>query len=93
VACTGTATHTAFWILNLSASGQTLQVPAFIDDIPLTNPLSSTANTRIQICLPPPDVPAGTPGRAALGAKVVSATLNLTDVFSAAPGWYLCTWS
>jgi hypothetical protein len=89
VQCTGTATHTAFWILSLSASGQTLQVPAFVDDIPLTNPLSNTANTRIVICLPPPDVPAGTPGRAALGAKVISATLNLTDVFSAAPSWYL----
>ena len=34
-------------------------------------------------------MPAGTPGRASLGAKVVSANLNLTDVFSAAPGWYL----
>ncbi|MBM3676623.1 MAG: hypothetical protein FJW96_01880 [Actinobacteria bacterium] len=89
VQCTGTPTHSAFWILNLSASGQTLQVPAFVDDIPLTNPLSSTANNRIQICLPPPDVPAGTPGRASLGARVVSATLTLTEVFSAAPGWYL----
>lgn len=89
VACTGTTTHTAFWILNLSASGQTLQVPAFVDDIPLTSPLADTANNRITICLPPPDVPAGTPGRASLGAKVVSATLDLTDVFSVAPGWYL----
>jgi hypothetical protein len=89
VACTGTATHSAFWILNLSASGQTLQVPAFVDDVPLTNPLSSVANNTITICLPPPDVPVGTPGRASLGAKLVSATLNITDIFSAAPQWYL----
>jgi hypothetical protein len=88
--CTPAApVHSAYWILNLSASGQTLQVPAFVDDVPLTVTLSSLANNTITICLPPPDVPAGTPGRAALGAKLVSATLNVTDVFSAAPAWYM----
>ena len=65
-------------------------MPAYVDDVPLTIPLSSIANNTITFCLPPPDVPAGTPGRAALGAKLVSATLNITDVFSAAPQWY--TW-
>ena len=89
VSCTGTATHGAYWMLNLSAAGQTLQVPAFVDDVPLTNPLSTIANNTITFCLPPPDVPAGTPGRASLGAKLVSATLSITDVFSAAPAWYL----
>ena len=89
IACTGTATHGAYWVLNLSASGQTLQVPAFVDDVPLTVPLSTVANNTIKICLPPPDVHAGTPGRASLGAKLVSATLNITDIFSAAPQWYL----
>jgi hypothetical protein len=89
VACTGTATHSAFWILNLTGSGQTLQVPAFVDDVPLTSPLSTLANNTIKICLPPPDVPAGTPGRATSGTKLVSMTLNITDVFSAAPLWYL----
>lgn len=87
--CTGTAVHSAFWILNLTASGQTLQVPAYVDDIPLTSPLSDVANNTIQICLPPPDVPAGTPGRATFGAKLVSATL-VSDVFSVPPGFY--TW-
>ena len=89
-ACTGTATHGAYWVLNLSAAGQTLQVPAFVDDVPITIPLAAIANNTITICLPPPDVPVGTPGRAALGAKLVSATLSITDVFSAAPQWY--TW-
>jgi hypothetical protein len=81
--------HTAYWILNLSASGQTLQVPAYVDDVPLSSPLANVANNAITICLPPPDVPAGTPGRASLGAKLVSATLSVTDVFSAAPAWYM----
>jgi hypothetical protein len=87
VLCTGTATHTAYWVVNLSAAGQTLQVPVYVDDIPITTPLSDIANTTIKICLPPPDVAAGTPGRAALGAKVTSATLA-PDTFSAPPAWY-----
>lgn len=89
IACTGTATHSAFWVLNLAASGQTLQVPAYVDDVPLGTPLAAIANTTIKICLPPADVPAGTPGRATFGAKLVSAQLAIDSVFSAAPGWYL----
>jgi hypothetical protein len=85
--CTGTATHTAYWVVNFTASGQALQVPAYVDDIPITSPLADIANTTIKICLPPPDVPAGTPGRASLGAKVTSATLS-PDTFSAPPAWY-----
>ena len=89
VACTGTATHTAFWIFNLTASGQTLQVPAYVDDIPLGIPLGDLANNRITVCLPPPDVPAGTPGRATFGAKLQSVTMTST-VFSVPPASY--TW-
>ncbi len=88
-ACTGTAAHSAYWVLNLSAQGQTLQVPAFVDDVPLTVPLSTVANNTITFCLPPPDVPSGTPGRAALGAKLTNVTLSITDIFSAAPQWYM----
>lgn len=89
VQCTGTATHGAYWVLNLSASGQTLQVPAYVDDISLNDPRSAWVNNTITICLPSPEVPAGTPGRAALGAKLISANLSLDAVFSVAPGWYL----
>jgi hypothetical protein len=88
-ACTGTATHTAFWVLNLTASGQTLQVPAYVDDIPFDKPFGDFATDKIAFCLPPPDVPQGTAGRATLGAKLLSATLT-TDNFSAPPGVF--TW-
>ena len=88
--CTGTATHSAFWIVSLTASGQTVQVPVFVDDVPLTVPLSAIANNTITVCLPPPDVPAGTPGRATLGLKLVSVNLEITEIFSPAPGFY--TW-
>lgn len=89
IACTGTATHSAFWILNLAGGGQTFQVPAYIDDVSLTDPRSSFTNTTVRICLGPPDVPAGTAGRAPAGAKFTGISLSLTDVLSVAPGWYL----
>ena len=64
--CTGTATHTAYWVLILQAAGQTLELPVFVDS-PAAPPApggsaSAFASTSIQACLPPPDVPAGTPG-------------------------------
>ena len=31
--CTGTATHTAFWVLILQAAGQTLELPVFVDQV------------------------------------------------------------
>ncbi len=47
----------------------------------------------IAICLPPPDVPAGTPGRATFGAKVYSAELTINGVFSSvASGAWISSW-
>jgi hypothetical protein len=71
-ACTGTTTHTAYWVLRLSAAGTPLLVPAFVDAITVA-PLSAFAVAQIVICLPPGDVPVGTMGRATLGAKVLTA--------------------
>ncbi len=31
--CTGTATHTAYWVLILQAAGQTLELPVFVDQV------------------------------------------------------------
>jgi hypothetical protein len=87
-ACTGTATHDAFWVLNLKASGNTLQVPVYVDRVPTTDPLVAVAWFRLTACLPPPDVPAGTPGRAAFGAKLTEATLNLEGTTAGTPGWH-----
>ena len=48
----------------------------------------------IAICLPPPDVPVGTPGRATFGAKVYSAELTINGVFSAvAVGAWVSFWT
>src|ERR671937_2454568 len=70
--CTGTTTHTDFWALRLQAAGTPLTVPVFVDAI-TTPPLAAVASAQLVLCLPPSDVPAGTPGRATLGAKVLTA--------------------
>jgi hypothetical protein len=85
--CTGTASHTAFWVLILQAAGQTLELPVFVDapaappraGVP-TDPFSAS----IQACLPPPDVPAGTPGRATFGFKLTQVDFRVTGVFRSA---------
>lgn len=86
-ACLQTTAPTATWVMVLSAAGQTLQVPTY-----LIAPAGGQA--YIQICLPPPDVPAGTPGRATFGAKVYSAELAVNGVFSAATsGAWVALWT
>ena len=83
--CTGTASHTAFWVLILQAAGQTLELPVFVDS-PAAPPqpgasASAFASTSIQACLPPPDVPVGTPGRATFGFKLTAVDFQVTNVF------------
>jgi hypothetical protein len=79
--CTGTATHTAYWVLVLQAAGQTLELPAFADEVTAA-PTSAFAKATVQFCLPPPDLPAGTPGRATFGFKLTRAALALNNVFT-----------
>jgi hypothetical protein len=88
-ACIGSSTPLATWAMVLSAAGQTLTVPAFL----LSQPASQLGPAFIAICLPPPDVPAGTPGRAVFGAKVYSAELAINGVFSrVASGAWISSW-
>jgi hypothetical protein len=86
-ACLQSTSPTATWVMVLSAAGQTLQVPTY-----LVAPAGGLA--YIQICLPPPDVPVGTPGRATFGAKVYSAELAISGVFSSvASGAWIGFWT
>ncbi len=81
-ACTGTATHSAFWVLALEASGQMLQVPVFIDTT--AGPEAAFAQFKLQVCLPPP-------ATATFGAKLLDASLTLSNVFTTpvSPGQYV----
>jgi len=91
-ACTGGAAPLATWVMNLTAAGQNLQVPVFL--VGTSGALAALGPAYMQICLPPPDLPAGTPGRATFGAKVYSAELSISGVFSAVPlGAWIAFWT
>jgi hypothetical protein len=91
-ACLGTVTPLATWVMVLTAAGQTLAVPTYL--VATSGAQTALGPGYIQICLPPPDVPAGTPGRATFGAKVYSAELAVTGVFSAVPlGAWVAFWT
>ena len=81
--CTGTATHTAYWVLILQAAGQTLELPVFVDTVS-TPPANAFASASIQACLPPPDVPVGTPGRATFGFKLTQVNFKVNSIFTSA---------
>jgi len=92
--CTGTATHTAYWVLILQAAGQTLELPVFVDSPavgPGGTPATAYAAASIQACLPPPDVPPGTPGRATFGFKLTKVDFKVNSIFTGAssgqPRW------
>lgn len=93
--CTGTPTHTAYWVLILQAAGQTLELPVYVD-APAAPPAagasaSAFASASIQACLPPPDLPTGTPGRASFGFKLTQVDFKMNNVFTSAgtgqPRW------
>jgi hypothetical protein len=87
--CGVTAAQT--WNLHLTAAGQTLDIPMFV--VAATPPEAASGySARLVVCLPPPDVPDGTPGRATYGAKLLSATFTSTAISSpAAAGDYRWT--
>jgi hypothetical protein len=73
-------THEAVWLLRLQAAGTELAVPGYVDTVtaPTEAPLGKF---KLQFCLPSPYVPPSA-GGAMLGAKLVSATLHLSNVFA-----------
>ena len=66
------------WNLKLTAAGQTLNIPMFV--LATAGPEQSVGATKLVVCLPPPDVPVGTPGRATFGAKLLSATFTSSAI-------------
>ncbi len=84
-------TPTQTWDLHLSASGQTLDIPMFV--VTSAAPIAAAGYpTTLVVCLPPPDVPVGTPGRAVFGAKLLSATFTVSAITEpAAAGDYRWT--
>ena len=89
--CLGTVQPLAVWVMTLGAAGQTLTVPTYL--VATTGTQTALGPAYIQVCLPPPDVPAGTPGRATFGAKLYSAELAIAGVFSSAAGTWVSFWT
>ncbi len=80
--------HAAVWVLNLTAAGQTLPVPMFADAI--SGPEAALGAYKLVVCLPPPDLPPGTPGRATFGAKLLDADFTTSAITApAAPGRFI----
>jgi hypothetical protein len=78
--CTGSPSHAGVWTLRLEAAGQALTVPVYIDEV--TDPAEAEIGKfKLTVCLPSPYIPQAA-GGAALGAKLVTATLHLNDVFA-----------
>ena len=79
--CTGTPTHNAIWVLNLTIQNQSLQIPVFVDIV--------NNNPRLTVCLGSPHVPEAQ-GGARFGAQLVVADFTVLGVFrnAAARGTY-----
>ena len=91
-ACLQGAQPLATWILALSAAGQNLPVPAFL--VPTAGPLTALGPAYIQVCLRPPDLPPGTPGRQPLGAKAYEVDATVQGVFGrVAVGAWVSFWT
>lgn len=80
----------AVWNMNLSAAGQTLVIPIYVNKA--TGPGAALGAYNLKICLPPWDLPVGTPGRAFQGAQLLDATLTLDKIFTAPTSPGVATW-
>lgn len=87
VACTGTATHAGTWNLSLTAAGQTLNVPVFVDAT--AGAEAALGGTKLQTCLASPDT--GAACAATFCAKLLDVDFTVSGVF-AAPSSPLATW-
>ena len=87
--CTGSATHAAIWLLNVTAAGQSLPdpVPVYLDPV-ATPPFNAFASASIQLCLPAPPA-------ASFQIKLLEASLNVGNTLGiftpATPGDYRWT--
>lgn len=71
--------HTAVWVLRVTVSGQTLNVPVYIDaPVPETDPLRSASPLRMIMCFSSPYVGADM-GGAPFGAKLINAELKMNQ--------------
>jgi hypothetical protein len=78
--CTQTTAHAATWVLVLTAAGQTLQVPAWVD--PTAGAEAAFGAGKLTVCLPSPDIPTSA-GGATFGAKLLDVNFTVDGIFGA----------
>jgi hypothetical protein len=83
-------TNAAVWNLNLSVAGQTLVVPLYVN--PTAGAATALGAYNLKICLPPWDVPMGTPGRAFQGAQLVDSKFTVNNIFTTPAGGGQLRW-
>jgi hypothetical protein len=86
-ACVGDPGIDGVWRLELNAAGQSLVVPVYVQSV--EGPQAAFASGLLTICLPSPYAEAGA-ARAALGAKLIEARMQVRNVFTnpTTPGAY-----
>jgi hypothetical protein len=82
-------TNAAIWDQNLSVAGSTLVVPIYVN--PTSGATAGLGAYVLKICLPPWDVPQGTPGRSFEGAQLLDAQFTVNGIFTA-PTSGLAVW-
>lgn len=74
--------HQAIWVVSPSAAGVSLEpIPIIVDRI-TSGPEAAFASAKLQVCLRPPDLPPGTPGRSPQGARFLNATFTILGAFT-----------
>jgi hypothetical protein len=81
VACSGAPVNAAVWNLSLTAAGQTLNVPVYVDPAPASL-AALGVKTVMATCLASPDV--GAACAATLCAKLLDVNFTVSGIFSAA---------
>ncbi|MGH3003417.1 MAG: hypothetical protein ACRDM1_12300 [Gaiellaceae bacterium] len=76
--CLDGSTASQVWDMHVSAVGQVLDIPLYV--IAASPTEKAFAGTKLEVCLPPPDVPVGTPGRSTFGAKLLSASFTSSAI-------------
>lgn len=82
--------NAAVWILNLTVAGQAIALPLYVN--PTSGAEAALGAYKLVICLPPPDVPVGTPGRSAFGAQVLDSNFTVSGIFTGGSSSSISAW-
>ena len=74
----------------LASRARRSSMPIYVN--PTAGPATALGGYRLKICLPPRDVPVGTPGRSFQGAQLLDAKFTINKIFTTPTGAGLLKW-